>query len=50
ARSKGLGWLAMWSGARDKQCPGGAKNFADPTCSSILQEPLAFTKAFAARG
>ncbi|KJY46202.1 sugar hydrolase, partial [Streptomyces sp. NRRL S-444] len=26
ARSKGLGWLAMWSGARDKQCPGGAKN------------------------
>ncbi|WP_327300258.1 cellulose binding domain-containing protein [Streptomyces goshikiensis] len=50
ARAKGLGWLAMWSGARDKQCPGGAKNSADPTCSSILQEPLAFTKAFAARG
>ncbi|WP_030196984.1 cellulose binding domain-containing protein [Streptomyces sp. NRRL S-87] len=49
ARSKGLGWLAMWSGARDKQCPGGAKNAADPTCSSILQAPLAFTKAFAAR-
>ncbi|MBT1188563.1 sugar hydrolase [Streptomyces sp. CJ_13] len=50
ARAKGLGWLAMWSGARDKQCPGGAKNSADPTCSSILQEPLAFTRAFAARG
>ncbi|MCX4545502.1 cellulose binding domain-containing protein [Streptomyces sp. NBC_01565] len=50
ARAKGLGWLAMWSGARDKQCPGGAKNSADPTCSSILQEPLAFTKAFGARG
>ncbi|MFE3791579.1 glycoside hydrolase family 18 protein [Streptomyces goshikiensis] len=50
ARAKGLGWLGMWSGARDKQCPGGAKNSADPTCSSILQEPLAFTKAFAARG
>lgn len=50
ARSKGLGWLAMWSGARDKQCPGGAKNSADATCSSVLQEPLAFTKAFAARG
>ncbi|KOY54935.1 cellulose binding domain-containing protein [Streptomyces sp. XY332] len=50
ARSKGLGWLAMWSGARDKQCPGGAKNSADATCSSIVQEPLAFTKAFAARG
>ncbi|MFE3642714.1 cellulose binding domain-containing protein [Streptomyces sp. NPDC059169] len=49
ARSKGIGRLAMWSSARDRQCPGGAKNAADPTCSSILQEPLAFTKAFAAR-
>ncbi|MEU5806517.1 cellulose binding domain-containing protein [Streptomyces sp. NPDC047718] len=48
ARSKGLGWLSMWSGARDKQCPGGAKNQADATCSSIVQAPLAFTKAFAA--
>ncbi|WHM38621.1 cellulose binding domain-containing protein [Streptomyces sp. BPTC-684] len=48
AKSKGLGRLAMWSGARDKQCAGGAKNSADPTCSSILQAPLAFTKAFAA--
>ncbi|MEV8522711.1 cellulose binding domain-containing protein [Streptomyces sp. NPDC052000] len=48
AKSKGLGWLAMWSGARDKQCSGGAKNSADPTCSSIVQEPLAFTKAFGA--
>lgn len=50
ARAKGLGWLAMWSGARDKQCPGGVKNSADATCSSVVQEPLAFTKAFAARG
>ncbi|MFJ7158697.1 cellulose binding domain-containing protein [Streptomyces sp. NPDC101118] len=50
ARSKGLAWLAMWSGARDRQCPGGAKNQADATCSSILQTPLAFTRAFAARG
>ncbi|MEV6548211.1 cellulose binding domain-containing protein [Streptomyces sp. NPDC051597] len=48
AKSKGLGRLAMWSGARDKQCAGGAKNSADPTCSSIVQAPLAFTKAFAA--
>ncbi|MEU3303898.1 cellulose binding domain-containing protein [Streptomyces sp. NPDC006678] len=48
ARSKGIGWLAMWSSTRDKQCPGGAQNSADATCSSILQEPLAFTKAFAA--
>ncbi|MFD7169548.1 cellulose binding domain-containing protein [Streptomyces violascens] len=48
AQSKGLGQLSMWSGARDQQCPGGAKNSADPTCSSIVQEPLAFTKAFGA--
>lgn len=48
AKSKGIGWLAMWSAARDKACPGGAKNTADATCSSIVQDPLAFTKAFAA--
>ncbi|MFJ9581385.1 cellulose binding domain-containing protein [Streptomyces sp. NPDC101191] len=48
ARSKGIGWLAMWSGARDKQCAAGAVGYADPTCSSILQQPLAFTKAFGA--
>ncbi|MFB7027025.1 MULTISPECIES: cellulose binding domain-containing protein [unclassified Streptomyces] len=48
ARTKGLGWLSMWSSTRDKQCPDGAVNRADATCSSILQQPLAFTKAFAA--
>ncbi|MEV6328405.1 cellulose binding domain-containing protein [Streptomyces sp. NPDC051909] len=48
ARSKGIGWLAMWSATRDKQCASGAVNHADPTCSSILQQPLAFTKAFGA--
>lgn len=48
ARSKGLGRLAMWSGARDKACPGGPKNSADATCSSIDQDALAFTKAFGA--
>ncbi|QLE70557.1 sugar hydrolase [Streptomyces rectiverticillatus] len=47
-RSKGIGWLSMWSAARDKQCPGGAQNSASATCSSILQDELAFTKAFAA--
>ncbi|MFF4246849.1 cellulose binding domain-containing protein [Streptomyces sp. NPDC001822] len=50
AREKGIGRLAMWSGTRDAQCPGGAKPTADATCSSILQEPLAFTKAFGAFG
>ncbi|HEY9439576.1 MAG TPA: cellulose binding domain-containing protein [Streptomyces sp.] len=48
AQEKGIGRLAMWSGTRDKQCAGGAKATADATCSSILQEPLAFTKAFGA--
>ncbi|WP_432125734.1 glycoside hydrolase family 18 protein [Streptomyces sp. bgisy082] len=48
AKTKGLGWLSMWSSTRDKQCPDGAVNRADATCSSILQQPLAFTKAFAA--
>ncbi|MFE5509344.1 cellulose binding domain-containing protein [Streptomyces sp. NPDC056529] len=48
AKTRGLGWLSMWSSTRDKQCPDGAVNRADATCSSILQQPLAFTKAFAA--
>ncbi|MET9377132.1 cellulose binding domain-containing protein [Streptomyces sp. NPDC002992] len=48
ARSKGIGWLSMWSSTRDKQCAAGAVNHADATCSSILQQPLAFTKAFSA--
>ncbi|MFD5324196.1 cellulose binding domain-containing protein [Streptomyces sp. NPDC127092] len=48
ARSKGIGWLSMWSSTRDKQCAAGAVTYADATCSSILQQPLAFTKAFAA--
>ncbi|MEU9083953.1 cellulose binding domain-containing protein [Streptomyces sp. NPDC048357] len=48
AASKGIGRLAMWSSTRDKQCAAGAVNYADATCSSILQQPLAFTKAFAA--
>jgi hypothetical protein len=47
AESKDLAWLSMWSSTRDKQCAGGEKPAADATCSSILQQPLAFTKAFA---
>ncbi|MFF5126756.1 cellulose binding domain-containing protein [Streptomyces syringium] len=47
-RSKGIGWLSMWSATRDKQCPGGAQNSASATCSSILQDEFAFTKALAA--
>ncbi|MFJ5263663.1 cellulose binding domain-containing protein [Streptomyces sp. NPDC088387] len=48
AKSKGLGWLSMWSGTRDKACPGGPKPAADATCSSIDQAQNAFSKAFAA--
>ncbi|MEW2632077.1 cellulose binding domain-containing protein [Streptomyces sp. NPDC048389] len=48
AESKDLAWLSMWSSTRDKQCAGGQKPAADATCSSIPQEPLAFTRAFAA--
>ncbi|GAA3745295.1 glycoside hydrolase family 18 protein [Streptomyces tremellae] len=48
ASSKHLAWLSMWSAARDTACAGGAKDSADPTCSSIEQQPLDFTKAFAA--
>ncbi|MFD5078305.1 cellulose binding domain-containing protein [Streptomyces sp. NPDC058371] len=48
AKSKGLGWLSMWSATRDKQCAGGAKNSADAACSSIVQDGNAFSKAFGA--
>ncbi|MFG3072396.1 cellulose binding domain-containing protein [Streptomyces sp. NPDC048225] len=48
AKSKGLGGLSMWSATRDKACPGGPKPSADATCSSVEQEPNAFSKAFAA--
>ncbi|MFJ4751404.1 chitinase [Streptomyces albogriseolus] len=48
AKAKGLGRLSMWSGTRDRQCPEGEKPAADATCSSILQDTFAFSKAFAA--
>ncbi|MEU3955572.1 cellulose binding domain-containing protein [Streptomyces achromogenes] len=48
AKSKGLGWLSMWSATRDKGCAGGPKPTADPTCSSVAQDPYAFSKAFGA--
>jgi len=48
AQSKHLAWLSMWSAGRDQECPGGAADFAEPTCSSIAQTPDAFTDAFGA--
>ena len=46
ATAKQLGMLSMWSAARDKQCAGGASNWASPVCSSILQQPFEFSRAF----
>ena len=48
AKTKHLAWLAMWSGTRDKACDGGAKSYADASCSSIVQQPLDFTRALGA--
>ena len=46
AASKHLGMLAFWSVGRDKECPGGAKKWAEATCSSIAQSPFEFSKLF----
>ena len=48
ARSVHLGWLAFWSGARDRACPGGPQSWASPTCSGVAQQPGDFSKAFGA--
>ncbi|MFJ6792154.1 chitinase [Streptomyces angustmyceticus] len=48
AKDKHLAWLSMWSATRDQACPGGATTSAQPTCSSVEQGPLAFTKALGA--
>ena len=47
AKTVHLAWLSMWSGTRDKACAGGTESYADATCSSIAQDPLAFSKALA---
>ncbi|MGW6458851.1 cellulose binding domain-containing protein [Streptomyces sp. NPDC055078] len=47
ARSKNIGWLSMWSLARDKRCHGNESAAPAATCSSIRQQPLAFAKALA---
>jgi len=48
AKAKGLGGVSMWSATRDKECAGGAKPTADATCSSVVQAPSVFSKAFSA--
>ncbi|GAA3176302.1 MULTISPECIES: chitinase [Streptomyces] len=49
ARRRHLGGLSMWSAGRDRPCPGGPRRSASPTCSSIDQRPLDFTRAFTTR-
>ena len=46
AQQQRLGMLAFWSMGRDKQCPGGAQQWASYDCSSILQQPFEFTGLF----
>ncbi|MFE4514757.1 cellulose binding domain-containing protein [Kitasatospora sp. NPDC056783] len=48
AAAKHLAWLSMWSATRDKACPGGARPTADATCSSVVQQPLDFSRALGA--
>lgn len=45
AASKHLAWLSMWSAARDVECPGGARNYTQPTCSGVVQAPHQFMDA-----
>ena len=46
ASSVHLGWLAFWSGARDRACPGGPQSWASATCSGIAQQPGEFSTIF----
>jgi hypothetical protein len=48
AASKHLAWLSMWSAGRDTECAGGAQDFAQPTCSSIVQTPDEFADTLGA--
>jgi hypothetical protein len=47
ARTVHLGWLAFWSGARDRACPGGPQTWASATCSGIAQQTGEFSTVFA---
>jgi hypothetical protein len=47
AQTVHLGWLAFWSGARDRACPGGPQGWAGATCSGIDQQSGEFSRVFA---
>ncbi|MFF3492903.1 cellulose binding domain-containing protein [Streptomyces sp. NPDC002795] len=46
AKSKGMGWVSLWSAARDRACPDGPGGPAAATCSGVDQSTDAFMKAF----
>ncbi|MEU0583986.1 hydrolase [Streptomyces sp. NPDC006132] len=48
AEEKGIGWVSMWSAARDRQCASGSRSDRPATdCSGVTQSSGAFGKAFA---
>ncbi|GGY04446.1 chitinase [Streptomyces djakartensis] len=48
AEEKGIGWVSMWSAARDRQCPDGtATDRAATDCSGVRQSSGAFAREFA---
>ncbi|WP_086562516.1 chitinase [Streptomyces africanus] len=48
AEEKGIGWVSMWSAARDRQCADGSAPDRPATdCSGVRQRPGAFGEAFA---
>ena len=46
AQRHGAGRLSMWAAGRDQPCEHGATHARTSSCSSVDQEPLAFTKVF----
>ncbi len=46
AESVGMGEIAMWSLARDKEDPAGALTYAEDDSSSIVQSPFEFSDTF----
>ncbi|MGW0865442.1 chitinase [Streptomyces sp. NPDC002611] len=47
AEDKGIGWVSMWSAARDRGCADGAKTDKAATdCSGVKQSSGAFAEAF----
>ncbi|MFC9127018.1 chitinase [Streptomyces sp. NPDC057099] len=47
AAGKGIGWVSMWSAARDRQCADGAKTDKPATdCSGVKQSSGAFAAEF----